>query len=284
MLIGRKAMISHSFWPGLPPPEGLGYPQDSGRLSQTVGILPDPGTQTCLLAEAFKESGAWLSALPVSSLGLRMEDDVIQVAVGLHLGVALCAPHYCCHCRVGSTWQPWTSWTLQQRLSLLQPSMISSRGLLMLQRSAAIWNLQVSIDRIASDQMELQLFLGRVESTGVGHHLPRHTGNFILSLATREPGAVTNEAEKKAKCARLETSHNYIPVAMESFGVFGRGARSIRQDLSRHLEDSTSEPLSYNYHIQRILGARGQYGCHARHFDTGPHFGACFSLRSVPYS
>ena len=31
--------------------------------------------------------------LPVSSLGLRMDDDVFRVAAGLRLGVPLCRPH-----------------------------------------------------------------------------------------------------------------------------------------------------------------------------------------------
>ena len=46
-----------------------------------------------LLAVATKESGAWLNALPVSALGLRMDDDDIKIAVGLRLGVPLCGPH-----------------------------------------------------------------------------------------------------------------------------------------------------------------------------------------------
>ena len=51
-----------------------------------------------LLASTAKESGAWLNVLPISSLGLRMDNDAIRVAVGLHLGVPLCRPHTCNHC------------------------------------------------------------------------------------------------------------------------------------------------------------------------------------------
>ena len=43
-----------------------------------------------LLAVSRKESGAWLHAVPNSSLGLRMDNNTIRVAVGLRLGVALC--------------------------------------------------------------------------------------------------------------------------------------------------------------------------------------------------
>ena len=36
-----------------------------------------------------------LYALPNSSCGLRLDDEVIMVAVGLRLGTRLCNPHTC---------------------------------------------------------------------------------------------------------------------------------------------------------------------------------------------
>ena len=59
---------------------------------------PDAKSRARLLAASSKESGAWLNALPVSSLGLRMDDDTIRIAVGLRLGSPLCRPHTCQHC------------------------------------------------------------------------------------------------------------------------------------------------------------------------------------------
>ena len=44
-----------------------------------------------------KESGAWLHALPISSLGLRMDDNTVRVAVGLRLGSTLSRPDGCQH-------------------------------------------------------------------------------------------------------------------------------------------------------------------------------------------
>ena len=38
-----------------------------------------------LLASRLKESGAWLCALPILAMGLRLEDDSLRIAVGLHL-------------------------------------------------------------------------------------------------------------------------------------------------------------------------------------------------------
>ena len=58
----------------------------------------DSTSRARLLAAQQKESGAWLSAPPISSLGLRLDDDCVRVAVGLRLGCSLCLPHDCPLC------------------------------------------------------------------------------------------------------------------------------------------------------------------------------------------
>ena len=51
-----------------------------------------------LLAASAKESGAWLKALPVSSLGLQIDDEAIRIIVGLRLECPLCLLHLCADC------------------------------------------------------------------------------------------------------------------------------------------------------------------------------------------
>ena len=48
-----------------------------------------------LLAVTFSHSGDWLYALPIALCGLRLENEDILVAVGLHLGATLCQAHQC---------------------------------------------------------------------------------------------------------------------------------------------------------------------------------------------
>ena len=51
--------------------------------------------QACFLAARAPHSGDWIHAMPISSCGLRLDDEAIRVAIGLRLGMNLCAPHLC---------------------------------------------------------------------------------------------------------------------------------------------------------------------------------------------
>ena len=68
-----------------------------------------------------------------------------------------------------------------------------------------------------------------------------------LRLATSKAGAVAEQAEvrKGAKYADLQASHHFVPVAIETSGVFGQEALSFIQEFGRHLRVKTGEPQSH---------------------------------------
>ena len=70
----------------------------NAAYDQLLESTPDDMSRASLLAAHARESGAWFNALPVSALGLCMDDDTVRVAMGLRLGVPLCLPHVCHHC------------------------------------------------------------------------------------------------------------------------------------------------------------------------------------------
>ena len=76
-------------------------PQVEATFKAIQAAAPDASVRARLLAACRKESGAWLHALLVSALGLRMDDEVMRVAMGLHLGVSQCHPHECHLCGAG---------------------------------------------------------------------------------------------------------------------------------------------------------------------------------------
>ena len=53
----------------------------------------DSKTKTRLLSVAVSESGAWLGALPALSLGTKLDNESLRIALGLHLGVLIVVEH-----------------------------------------------------------------------------------------------------------------------------------------------------------------------------------------------
>ena len=56
---------------------------------------PGPIDKARLLAVSAPHAGDWLMAMPISSCGLRLDNEAIRVAVGLRLGCRLCTEHRC---------------------------------------------------------------------------------------------------------------------------------------------------------------------------------------------
>ena len=76
---------------------GLGQTRYPGRQVRR-GIEPFRRTteqKATFLAATSHHSGDWLVALPITSCGLRMDNEAVRVAVSLRLGLNLCAPHTC---------------------------------------------------------------------------------------------------------------------------------------------------------------------------------------------
>ena len=88
---------------GTPPPSGVlshlqrnwDKPVVASLFAQLQAMHTCDRDKARLLAVSAPKSGAWLQALPISSCGLRLDDDAIRVAVGLRLGAPLCLPHRC---------------------------------------------------------------------------------------------------------------------------------------------------------------------------------------------
>ena len=73
------------------------YLKDS--LESLLNSAIDNNSRMRILSAARKESGAWITSLPSSSLGPRIEDEVVRIALGLRLEILLCHQN-CSHCGV----------------------------------------------------------------------------------------------------------------------------------------------------------------------------------------
>ena len=60
-------------------------------VAEVKSSLSTPAQMTSFLAASSPHSGDWLQAMPISSRGLRLDDEAVRIGVGMWLGV----PHYC---------------------------------------------------------------------------------------------------------------------------------------------------------------------------------------------
>ena len=218
----------------------------------------DARARARLLASSTRESGVWLDVLPISSLGLRMDNDTIRVAVGLRLGAPLCRPHICCHC--GSE---------VDGLATHGLSCCQSQG--RHYRHAAVNDIvhrTLTSAKIPSclEPSNLQRSDGK-RPDGVTT-VPWRSGKLLVwdancpdtfdssytMSATSEAGTVAVMAEdrKRAKYLCLEPTYSFTPVAIESAGSFGPVTLAFMRDFGKHLSQVTGDTNSYTHLLQRL--------------------------------
>ena len=207
-----------------------------------------------------KESGAWLDAPPVTSLGLHMDNEVIHIALGLCLGLPLCDPHPCTQCN-----------HKVDRLGTHGLSCRFSKGCH--SRHAAvndIINRSLVSLKIPSHQEPSGLYRSDGTRPDRATIIPWKHGKILVwdapcpdtlapshqALALREGGALANNAESKkhAKYSRLESTHILMP-AVETLGAFGREIKAFIQDLGQRLITTTLDCMSRAFLLQKIAVA-----------------------------
>ena len=67
----------------------------AAQKAESILEKADVISRSRLLAASSKESAAWLSALPVATLGNMLDDASLRIAVGLRLGAVVCTEHSC---------------------------------------------------------------------------------------------------------------------------------------------------------------------------------------------
>ena len=225
---------------------------------QRLWDAPDCQAKSRLLAVSCPESGAWLNALPISTLGLRLADDVVRIAVGLRLGIPLCSPHPCCCC--GATVEPLGTHGLSCRFSKgRHPRHASLNDLVKrtLESAEIPSHLEPNglyrSDGKRPDGVSIVPWKGgRIlvwDVTCPDTLAPSHS-----SLASREAGSVVQEAEykKTQKYSHLSPAHFFVPITVETMGVFGPEARNFFRELARRIKSVTDDHMTHQYLVQRV--------------------------------
>ena len=236
---------------------------------------PDETARARLLASQRRETGEWLQSPPMSALGLRMDNEVIRVAAGLRLGITLCLPHQCHQCSADV-----------DHLGLHGLSCRKSQG----------WHPRhAAVNELIRRSLASAKIPSHLEPSGIMRSdgkrpdgatiMPWKNGRTMVWDATcpdtfalshvahvaREAGTVASQAERNKcqKYALLCTSHHFVPIAIETSGVFGPEAASFFGELGRRIRAETGEPRSLPFLLQGIAVAV-QQGNAAAVLGTAP--------------
>ena len=261
----EEAMLLWSAGHSHPAPEGAAASWQKGwevagtttTANRLLSEAADDTERARLLAVAAPESGAWLRALPVSALGLRMDDDTVRIAVGLRLGAPTCGPHQCRHCSVEVD--------------------VFGRHSLSCKKSEGRHFRHSALNDIVKRGLSAA-HIPRLEPTGLlrsdgkrpdGVTLAPWSSGCLLvwdatcpdtfaisyrAQATSEAGRVAESAEdrKAEKYRGLPASHSFTPVAIETLGAIGPRSMLFLRDLGRRIALESGEPRSTDYLLQRL--------------------------------
>ena len=64
-------------------------PVCKAQATKVLNAAQSEADRARLLASIDSNSGMWLKAIPLTTVGLKLEDEVVQIAVGLRLGMSI---------------------------------------------------------------------------------------------------------------------------------------------------------------------------------------------------
>ena len=194
-------------------------------------------------------SGDWLNALPISSCGLRLDDEAVRVAVAMRLGLNLCSPHQCqCGAQVDA-----------RGLHSLVCKRVSSRAIRyhnindIVDRAFAAAEIPVTkepsgLSRTEGKRPDGMILIpwkaGKPALWDVT--VCCSTADSYVTASAREAGAAAALAatRKTAKYSTLESSYDHSGSDVQAYQLFA--------DLGRRISAVTGDARETSFLFQRI--------------------------------
>ncbi len=222
-----------------------------------LGVYSANVDRARILATWAPHSGDWLKALPLTTCGLRMDDESIRVAVGLRLGLPICESHKCpCGAMVDPT-----------GLHSLSCKQGSGKSLRHNQLNDIVWRALTRAG-VPSTKEPNGLILTDARRPDGLTLIPWSSGRCVawdvtvansladsyLSSSSQQTGGAAElaAARKEAKYSDLTQRYTFIPIAVETLGAINFTGMNFLSDLGHRLTEVTGDPREASYLFQRI--------------------------------
>ena len=210
-----------------------------------------------LLAATCKESGVWLNAVPVPSLGTQLDPEVLRIALALRIGAKVCEPHPCrcgrvvdsrglhgLSCRYSAGRHPrHSAMNDVVKRALLRaglPSVLEPPGL---DRGDGSRPDGITVFPFSRGRSLVW------DCTCVDTFAESHLINSAIGA-----GVAAGEAEerKRRKYVGLVDAYQFEPIAVETTGVHGASSSLILRAIGRRLVEATGDPRESNWFLQNL--------------------------------
>ena len=180
-----------------------------------------------LLAACEPHTAAWIQAVPVSNLGLHLDDETVRVTVAMRLGASICEPHNCHSC--GRPVTPLGLHGLSCSKSAGRHSRHAHLNDVVL-RSLSRAGFPAVLEPVGLDRGDgrrpdgLTVFPFREGKCLTWDVTCVDTfADTVLVQSALAPGAAARQAEERKRQRYAELSQRYIfePIALETSGVYG---------------------------------------------------------------
>ena len=227
-------------------------------ISQVWAGLHSSREKAVFLAASAQHSGSWLAALPISSCGLRLDNEAVRVAVALiRLGLHVCVPH---ECRCGSSVDAWGSHafvckramarsTRHQAINDIVARSIISSGVPVSKEPAGM--ISGSLKR--PDGVTLIPWKGGKALSWDATVATTLADSYLEDSAAHSGFASESAASKKvAKYSNLPREFIFQPVALENLGPTSSSTAEFFTELGRRIGLVSGDPREEFYLRQRI--------------------------------
>ena len=216
-----------------------------------------PADKARLRAVASDHASDWLNAIPVASLGLKLDNTSLRIACGLRLGSPICHPHTClCGEWVNQLGRHGLSCTLAKGTSSrhAHANDIIRRAM----GSAQVPAVKEPPGLVRSDMKQpdgLTLFPWSNGRCLVWDFTCWDTlCKSYVSETSEEAGkaAVKAEDRKLDKYSELSDNYTVMPVATETMGSWGKMGLKFIQDLGSRIAEVSGEKKSATFLFQSL--------------------------------